>query len=351
MSDTSDVWEPANKTEKNTKIADLNKKAKNEVHKPSYAEETTTQATAKKNGRISRVGTGIKRWGSNRKNNTIAYAKTAGGGAKKYGVQAGRGAYKYGGIAWRNKGQYARRGTELTSNASEAAANFGYALPGPFKVFTLAWRKMTTTLKALTILVFALAILFVPWGVFYYTGWAVGAAFMFLVSLLYWVTISAFNGIANVLVAVINAITRILMSAIIAFVEWVTGFFTGTAMKSVTIEIGGIKITRSVSANYWTQGHEILENSLISYDQIASVPSLMTVVTPEWQGYFNDTIAGHILDMFGVQASLAFLSDPVREFYTSLEPMYAMAIGCCIVAIPVILLAIIYYRNSHNLAW
>lgn len=227
--------------------------------------------------------------------------------------------------------------------------SLGYALPGPIAIFTLAWTKMTKVLKILTVLVMAVAILFVPWGIFYYAGWAVGAAFMFLLSLIFWVFISMFNSIAYVLVAIINAISRIILMGIVGLVEWVTGFFTGVgAVKTASITIGDVTITRSVSANYWTQGHELMENSLISYEMISEVPSLMIIVTPEWQSWFNDSIIGHLLNMLGIKASLTFISDPFRQFYESLDPTAALMFGLLIVAIPVGFLAYVYFKNRHH---
>jgi len=269
------------------------------------------------------------------------WGKNVGEGSKIHG---GAGKIKRApGIAWRNKEKGYRYSLAGARKASRAAGEFGYALPGPFQVFTLAWKKTTMALKILTILALALAIFFVPWGVFYYTGWAVAAAFMFLVSAIYWVFISLFNGVASVMVTAINGLVRAMMFAVIWGVEAMTKFFVidGTPMKTVN----GVQ----VPPEYWTDGHALLENALIHYDQIANVPSLMVVVAPGWKSWMNETIIGKIIGWFGWDVNLSWLVSPFREVYSNLPAEQALVLGLLIIAIPIALLVVVYWRNRHHL--
>ena len=231
----------------------------------------------------------------------------------------------------------------MARRGSRKIESFGYALPGPFAVFTLAWKKMTKALKLLTVIVFALVIFFVPWGVFYYSGWAVAAAFMFLLSVIYWVFISLFNGIASVLVTLINGLVRMMMSAVIWAVEAITKFFVirGTPPKIVN----GVQ----VPPEYWVDGHALLENSMIQYDQIANVPSLMIVVTPGWKDWMNTTIIGKIIEWFGWNYDLSWLTSPFKEVYEGLPAEQALVLGLLIILVPIVFLVWVYYRNRHHL--
>ncbi len=304
-------------------------------------------------GAMTKAG-GKWAWGKGK--NAGAMTKAGGKWAWGKGKKAGAKGKK---VAWTDRVAADRRRKHIaqpTDGISGAVryggrklGSFGYSLPGPFAIWTLAWTKMTKALKALTIIVMAVVLLFVPWGIFYYSGWAVGASFMFLLSLIFWVFVSVFNGIAYVLVALINAITRMIMMGIIGFVEWVTGFFTGNSVRTVSLKIGGVEMTKTVSENYWVQGHELLENSLIPYDMIASVPSLMHIVTPDWKPWFNDSIIGHLLNMAGIKASLTFISDPFRQFYETLDTTSALLFGLGIAAIPIVFLAYVYFKNRHHL--
>lgn len=234
------------------------------------------------------------------------------------------------GSALRTTGAAARRG-------ANTAANIGYSLPGPFQVWTLAWQKTTTAMKTLAVIVFALVLLFVPWGVFYYTGWAVGAGFMFLVSLIFWVFISLFNGIAYVLVSLINGITSIIMGALVGLVEAFLGW----------LKIGNLNPQTGVYE--WDNGRYLLTHSLITYSQIADVPSLYHVITPTWQPFMNDTIIGHVLGLLGVSLDFSWLTSPFEDFYTNLPAEQAVVLGCFIIALPILFLAWVYYRNRHLL--
>jgi len=127
-------------------------------------------------------------------------------------------------------------------------------------------------------------------------------------------------------VSIINGIATIVMTMIVYVVE---------AVMSL------LGITQ------WENGRYLLENSLINYDQIASVPSLYHIVSPEWQPWMNDTIIGHIIKMFGVSLDLSWITTPFREFYESLAPEQGVIIGMIVLLIPIVYLGIVYYKNRH----
>ena len=252
-------------------------------------------------------------------------------------------------IAWRNKGKAINTSIAATKRAGKTAANFGYSLPGPFQVWTLAWQKTTKALKWLTLIVFALVLFFVPIGVFWYTGWAVGAAFMFLVSLIYWVFTNLFNGIAYVIVSFINGIVTLLMNVIIWMVESVLGLFMNhnAEPKHIPNPDPAADNWIYVDPNYWTEGHQLLHGSLIKYNQIANVPSLMLVSSPGWESWMNEPIFSKLFNIFGISLDLSWLAAPIREFYSNLAPAQAVAVGLCIIAIPIVFLIVVYWRNRH----
>lgn len=224
----------------------------------------------------------------------------------------------------------AKGAAHAISGTGEAAGRFGHRLPGPLSVFTLAWQKMTKALKTLIVGVFALALLFVPYGVFYYTGWAIGAAFMFLVSVIFWVFVSLFNSIAYAIVAIINGVTTIFMSAVIFLVESILGMLPGDAML-------------------WDNGRELMNNALIKYGQVANIPSLYHIVEPDWQSWMNNTIIGQVIGWFGFKWDLSWLVAPFHDLYTGLDAGQAVVLGCIIIGIPIIFLAVVYYKNRHHL--
>lgn len=250
---------------------------------------------------------------------------------------------------------------------------------GPVQVFQLAWSRMSVTLKWLIMITFLVVILFVPWGIFYYAGWAVAAAFMFLIALIYWIFISLFNGIANVLVTLINGIVRVIMGAIIFIVEALLSFFTQDAntykyvpdpnwaanFKSGQI-FEGETLTNPwdhpgflrhepgyairVKRNYWFDGHVLMEASLIRFDEIANVPSLMFVSPPEWQDWMYDILIVKLLEHIpGLkEVGRAWdqwmgqgIANAIKEFTMTAPPWLVILIGC----MPFIILAavIIYF--------
>jgi hypothetical protein len=229
---------------------------------------------------------------------------------------------------WRNKGKAVRRSIQATQRTSKAVANLGYAAPSPIQIFTYAWHKTSRSLKTLITLVFALAILFIPIGIFYYVGWAVAAAGMFLVSLIYWIFSNAFFGIAQGLVALINGIASLFLGMVVYVVE---------AIFSV------------LNLGTWENGRHLLENSLINYDQIANVPSLYEIVKPGWENWMNESLLSKIIEILGFDTNFSMFSDQFEAFYLALSPTQAVIIGLVIILIPIVYLAAVYYRNRSRI--
>ena len=252
---------------------------------------------------------------------------------KKSAYQYGTKAKTKGKKVWQKKGSAGtsifRGSIHAAQGIGKAGEAYGKALPGPFQVWTLAWQKTSRALKTLSVLVFAVVLLFVPWGVVIYTGWAVGAAFMFLIALIFWVFVNLFGGIGSALVAGINGLFSIVMGSIIYVVEAIFN----------ALNIGTV----------WQNGRDLLENSLINLDQIANVPSLYHIVTPEWRPEYNTTIISKILEVLGIQTDFTMFSDKFKEFYISLSPEYAVIIGLAIVAIPIVYLLVVYYKNRYQI--
>jgi len=319
---------------------------------PRYIKNITPLAEEKPKGRFAWFGKKKETYGERLKEVQTAENKKA----KEAFLGAGHYTKKGFGIIWHNRGRAINRSIEAAQHGSEAMTNFGYALPGPFEIWTLAWQKMSKNLKLLIALVFFIVIMFVPWGVFYYTGWAVGAAFMFLVSLIYWVFANLFNGIAYVMVTAINGIATILISVLIWIVENILGFFIGTDTKSVPDPYNaGENIF--VRGNYWVEGHHLLTHSLIKYSQISVIPELMKVDTPDWQPWMNNIlivkIIEHVPGVGGFVKTVDITNNAIikiyRDFVTTADPVWVMYV--CIFPIVVVfaVLLYVYYKNKHHL--
>jgi len=255
---------------------------------------------------------------------------------------------------------YGYRGAKSTANFSgrnlyrtrNTLGRLGYAASGfnvasPLAIFSMAWNKTSTAVKTTIMLVFAFALLFLPWGVFYYTGWAVGAAFMFLISLIYWALISFFNGIAFVIVGIINGIVTVILSMLIWIIEMILGLFSG-GMKTVTNpDPYGTASTIRVPGNYWYEGHALMHNSMIRYDQIANIPSLMIISEPGWKGWMNDTLIGHVMGLLGIEIDFSWISEPFRQLYSTMSTGALVAVSLIVVAIPIVFLVYVYMKNRH----
>ena len=228
--------------------------------------------------------------------------------------------------------------------SSAAAQSFS-----PIQIFQLAWAKMSTTIKWLIVLVFTFVILFVPWGIFYYTGWAVGAAFMFLISLIYWVFASFFNAIAYGIVSLINGVVSIFMGLVI----WIVEFILGIIMKPNYYNPNSGKYEY-----YWENGHALFNASLLKYSDVASVPTLMIPITPKWEGWMNNILIVKliehipglqpIINAFGVIGSA--MGNTFQNVITHSDPWVVMFIGF----LPIIIIAAIFiaiylkYRNEFQ---
>ena len=99
-----------------------------------------------------------------------------------------------------------KRGGEALSMVGGSAFAAAKQSISPLQIFALGWQEMGNKMKFLVGLVFALVILFVPIGVFFYAGWAVAVGFMFLISLIYWIFVNIFNGVAYVIISLINVV-------------------------------------------------------------------------------------------------------------------------------------------------
>jgi hypothetical protein len=208
-------------------------------------------------------------------------------------------------------------------------------------VFTLAWSKMSSTIKSLIVIVFFVAILFVPWGVFYYAGWAVGAAFMFLISMIYWVFVNIFNALASGIIAVVNGVASIFMGFIIWIVEAIMHIFLGSGWQ-------------------WWNGRGLMENSLISYHAIApgGAPALLSVQAPVWQNWFNTTLIVKLLEHIpGAQAFIdAYNTVVVGGIHNAFSGFVGSAPGWMIIVVGLIpllatisVLVYVYYKNKGAL--
>jgi len=392
--DTGEIYIP--RFAKRQQIKDFNTKNWREVYgieRKKKIEQKITQEKFEKEKAPTMVQK-QKRWFGRRKEGAIAKGSTV----KKKGIawfgRRKEGAYAKGGKvkakskwAWKHKGAALEKGVRTSTEASirmrQAGTRMGYALPAPFQIFTLAWEKASKVMKILIILVFFLCIFFIPWGIFYYAGWAVAAAVMFLLSLIYWIFITLFNGIASLIVSLINGAVRMIMSAVIMVVEVVldaltegtnvaatwerkvpeplwasryTGTYNGTQMDVFeAATAAGRNVT--VPNHYWWDGHVILEGSLINFSQIANVPALMTVVAPQWQSWMYDTL---IVKMIQFIPGLKGLTDGwlsvnrgivgAFEHFVDTAPGYqVLIVGLIPIIIIISLVLIVYFKNRHYL--
>lgn len=290
-------------------------------------------------------------------------------------------------------------GAGLKSIAGKASETMKQSI-GPIQIFQMAWSRTTGVIKFGIALVFLLALFFVPIGIFYYTGWAVGAAIMFLISLIYWVFINIFNGIAYVIISALNGIITIMIQVIITLVETVLGWLRGSGTwlvvpnpiwaaqysRSTGNDPWGAKVfadaqasineqiklltsktsndiaaivntqayARYVPPSYWYEGHLLIENTLIRYDQIANIPVLMLISRPEWQPAYNETIVSAILRLFGLSDIADAFKNAIynigytkafQGFATNSEPWLVVLVGL----LPLITIAlIVYYIYRKN---
>ena len=308
---------------------------------------------------------------------------------------------------WLSKGGAYKAGKEITHTTSrailrtgQATARLGEAVStsaaqsvGPIQIFQMAWARMSVTLKWLIIIVFMVVILFVPWGIFYYAGWAVGAAFMFLISLIYWVIANFFNGIAYVLVSIINGIVRVIMGVVIFIVEVILDFFTvgtgdtysdGTPIQGRYWKwvpdptwVARFRPKEGVATpwdhegflehrlgyaiyvypHYWYEGRVLLDSSLIRYEQLANIPALMFVSPPPWQDWMYNIIIVKLLEHIpGLGAVIkgwgeSFgkgMSDAMANFVATAPPWLVILVGCIPFFIVIGIVLYVYYKNREK---
>jgi hypothetical protein len=245
-------------------------------------------------------------------------------------------------INMRTKTDYWKDKISPITNVSNILPQVGFSLPGPFKVFTLAWQKMTTVMKLVVVLVFFLAILFIPWGIFYYAGWAVGAAVMFLISLIYWAFANLFNAIATGIVGVINGVITVFMGFIIWIVEAIMGIFMHNYHEN------------GRDMFMWYNGRGLMENSLISYTTVAQVPNLLTIEAPKWQNWFNTTLIVKIFELVpGLQGFVdaynnvvvGAIEDVFSGFVGTAPGWQVILIGLAPILAIVAIVIVVYMRN------
>lgn len=254
----------------------------------------------------------------------------------------------------------------------------------PIQIFQMAWGRLSVTLKALVIFVIFAAVLFIPWGIFYYTGWAIAAAFMFLISLVFWLMISVLNGVAFVAVTVVNGVVTIIMRVVIFLVEAILGFLVrdmtkiipnpnwasrydgdpwaaeafDTAQTSLAQgEIATSPYAMEVPNNYWYQGHLLLQGTLIDYSQIATIPSLMVAEAPNWTDAMNVTLVSKLIALLGLDniagefehwISIG-VGNAFEGFIDFAPPWMVVLVGL----LPAIILAVgvywYYRKNKHKI--
>ena len=218
------------------------------------------------------------------------------------------------------------------SRMTEAAEGLAYAAPSPIQVFALAFQKMGRSMKFALGIIFLVIFLFAPWGIFYYAGWAFGAAIMFLLSLIYWVFISIFNGIAYIAVSIINGTVSIIIRLIKAVVEAIFTIF---------------------GKEKWTAGDYLLQNALIKYNEIADVPSLLKPIPPKWQPWMSHSIISKVLEITGIRGLTRWFTTYYeivgRSVANSLYHMSPTHLVLIFVLIPVLgLIAILWYIYRKN---
>jgi len=232
------------------------------------------------------------------------------------------------------------------SGSVKGAVPFGSTVTGMFRtvgsIFVLAWNQMSMSMKALIALAFFVAILFVPWGLFYYAGWAIAAAVMFLISLIYWVFANLFNAIASGLIAVINGVATIFMGVIVRIVEGILSL----------LFVGGW------SGYGWQQGRDLMNHALLPYSSIATPPNLMNIQTPHWQPFFNTTLIAKLFEHIpGLQAFAdSFnkyigqgIGDAFAGFVSTAPGWEVILVGLIPVYVVVGVLIFFYYKNREHL--
>ena len=249
-------------------------------------------------------------------------------------------------FVWRHKSKIPTLAKGIASNAVEGSLNatekftetanrFSYVAPSPVRIFAYAWSKMSSSMKWMIAITFAFIILFVPWGLFYYAGWALGAGIMFLLSLIYWGFINLFNGVAYILVSIINGIATIILTMVIKVVEAI------------------VKLLMLDTTFSWVQGRDLRAHSLISFNQIATAPHLMTVSAPKWQPWMNSAIITKITDLIGlknISRMYANVGSGIADTISKLPSGQAVMLTILLPLLAfIVILAWIYHKEKYEL--
>lgn len=278
-------------------------------------------------------------------------------------------------------------------NLGEGISQSAATSISPIQIFQMAWTRLSATLKVLVIFIIFAAILFIPWGLFYYTGWAIAATFMFLISLIYWLMISMLNGIAFIAVTIVNGVITIIMRMVIFIVEAILQFLVRHHMKVVPVPTWAAGIegdpyanpdyqadaaelqtaitqgtahwdnpvvfdyAQAIPSNYWYQGHLLLESSLIAYDQIANVPSLMFAQAPEWKDWMYETVIVKFINILGLDTignsfkdwMAVGISNSFESFINFAPPWIVVLVGLLPAIIIGIIIYLIYKKNKMDI--
>ena len=155
---------------------------------------------------------------------------------------------------------------------------------------------------------------------------------MFLLSLIYWVFVNIFNGIAYIAVSIINGFVSIIIRLIKAAVEAIFSIFGGGS---------------------WTAGDYLLKNALIKYSEIAQVPKLMKPVPPEWKPWMSHSIISKILEITGFKGLMKWFTTyyeitgkMVAQSLYNMSPAHLVIIFVLIPVIGVISIIMYLYRRT-----
>jgi len=278
-------------------------------------------------------------------------------------------------------------------NLGEGISQSAATSISPIQIFQMAWTRLSATLKVLVIFIIFAAVLFIPWGLFYYTGWAIAAAFMFLISLIYWLMISMLNGIAFIAISIVNGVITIIMRMVIFIVEAILQFLVRHHMKVVPVPTWAAGIegdpyanpeyqadaaelqtaitdgtahwdnpivfdyAQAIPSNYWYQGHLLLESSLIAYDQIANIPSLMFAQAPEWQDWMYETVIVKFINILGLDTignsfkdwMAVGISNSFESFINFAPPWIVVLVGLLPAIIIGIIIYLVYKKNKMEI--
>lgn len=112
-----------------------------------------------------------------------------------------KGRYRAGAGNVAKRGYY--RGKGALRNAGRGLNNASF---GTVTMVTGGWSQATFKMKGLITLVLAVAILFVPFGIFQYGGWSMYLVFTWVINSFYWFVATIINAILNMFISSIDTI-------------------------------------------------------------------------------------------------------------------------------------------------